>query len=77
MEPCFVFSGNWTPTGEWVGKEGLERGRSLTFSKVGKICIRAQPKPETKVLGKETEVETQLYGFWQHKKIQENVYNIS
>lgn len=47
-----------------------------SLAKLAGAWSRAQPKPETKVLGKEAEAEAQLYGFWQHKKIKEEMLEI-
>lgn len=38
---------------------------------------RAQSKPETKMLGKETGAEAPLYGFGQHQKAKEKVPEVS
>lgn len=46
------------------------------LAKLSGVWSRAQPKPETEILGKETEAEAQLYRFWQHKKIKEMMLRV-
>lgn len=80
-----LFPGNWTicsriPTKAWVGEEGLERAGCVITSQEGGGLEQGSAwarKPETKVLGKEAEAETQLCGFWQHKKIKEEMLELS
>lgn len=57
-----------------MGEE--KRAGCMISSQVVWDVEQGPSKPKTKMLGKKTESEAQLYGFGQHKKIKEKVPEI-